>query len=150
MYLGNRTYEVTNWTVAVAFEEITEGGKKSRSFAALRMTNHRKRPGSLLLPGFSVVCAAPDFVVAGGKNDLRRGAHLNVSDVGGKGLAFDGRLYLQPSCAAVGGMEQGARLSTGPHILVVRRVAQQWMIGMQCRLPALAAVPGAFQEAGRN
>jgi len=28
MYLGNRIYEVTNWTVAVAFEEIKEGRKK--------------------------------------------------------------------------------------------------------------------------
>ena len=48
MYLGNRIYEVTNWTVAVAFEEITEGCKKQ--VLPLRLAQGQddkssKRPG---------------------------------------------------------------------------------------------------------
>jgi hypothetical protein len=63
-----------------------------------------------------------------------------MSYIGTKLLAFDGRLYLFPSYAAVGGAEERTRLAAGPYIRSVTCVAEQWMIRAQSVLPTLAAV----------
>ena len=76
-----------------------------------------KKRRSLLVPGSSAVRAAPDFVVTGGNYNLRRVAlHINMSYVGTKLLAFDGRLHLHPSYSAIGGVEERARLPARPYI----------------------------------
>src|SRR4029077_20051740 len=131
--------------------------------AALRVAVQNLRPGetpqgrspgtsaSLLSPGLSAVGAAPDFVVTGGKQNLHRTAcivaqfiafrfsapQLNVSYVRAQLPGFDGRLYLHPGYTTVGGVEECARLPACPYILVVTRVAQQWMIAVQSVLPTL-------------
>src|SRR5712692_3950360 len=118
-----------------------------------RSNNHAiSLPNSLLLPGPSAVGAAPEFVVTGGNFDLRRAAHIpaahmDVSYVRGKGLAFDRGLHLNPGYTAVGGVEKRTRLPAGPYSVVVTRVAQQWMIRAHSVLPALAAVGRPLQDA---
>src|SRR5271156_897891 len=91
--------------------------------------------GSLLHPGLAAVRAAPDFVVAGGEDDLRRALQVDMSYVGAQRLAFNGWPHRQPGYAAVNGMEKRASLAAGPYILVEACLAEQGMIRVQSVLP---------------
>jgi len=101
---------------------------------------------SLLCPGLSGVRAAPDLIVAGGDDYLRRAVQIDVSYIGAKCLGFNEGSHLRPSYTAVGGMQERARLAAGPDISVVSCIAQQWMIRVRSSLPALPAVQRALQD----
>jgi len=130
-YGAMRGRNVTNSVHAVVI--CLKGPEK---FWVARQDYRKKRDrvseaaGSLLVPGFSAVRAAPGFVVTGENDNLRRAAdvdiniNINVSYVGAKLLAFNGRLHLYPSYTAVSGVEERTCLPASPNIRAVSCVAQ--------------------------
>src|SRR6266516_1806550 len=95
---------------------------------------------SLLDPALAAVEGGPQLAAAGRKNNFRRRTRVDACYIGAERAAIGERINLSPVRAPVGGMEERARLASGPDSVIASGETKQGMVRAQTGLPGGAVI----------